>query len=80
MDRNAKPNRKEKQMTQTGRSAAGNLRNFRAMTAQKLEDTTREVIRESNDSEALFELALLHNGLLANALVALGRTAQALGL
>jgi hypothetical protein len=37
---------------QTGRSGAGNLRNFKAMNDGKLSDVFADVLLEDNDSEA----------------------------
>lgn len=41
---------------QTGRSGAGNLRNYKAMSDEKLEGVINDVVREDNDAEAMIAL------------------------
>ena len=40
----------------TGRSDSGNLRNFKAMSEEKLEGVINAVVREDNDPEAMIAL------------------------
>lgn len=53
----------------TGRSAAGNLRNFGAMGVEKLETVTHALIREANDPEALFAIAWFQQNRIASAAI-----------
>lgn len=45
-------------LTYTGRSGSGNLRNFKAMSDEKLFDVSLAVTKEGNDEEALEAIAL----------------------
>lgn len=60
-------------MTKSGRSETGRLRNFAAMSPAKLYTTTRWVIVEGNDPEALDKLANQYDGISAIALRKLAR-------